>query len=65
LLKAGTKSSHQDEIWAEFSNPDLGVSIAVFLQSKQEQPELNLKTLPKRLIDYRPLAFALSDVSKC
>ncbi len=49
-----------DKNWAEFSTLDVGVLVrAMQFHSEQKQPNLELKTRPKQLLDCLPLAFAL------
>jgi hypothetical protein len=51
--------------WAEFSTLGAGMLVyAMQFHSKQEQPNLKLKTWPKLLLGSLPLAFTIHSLSK-
>jgi hypothetical protein len=58
--KAWTNLSYQDKTWAEFSSLDSAVFVlAMNCIHFVKQPNLILKTQPKELLGFLPLAFEL------
>ncbi len=50
---------YEINLWWKFKTSSLMLIYAIQLHSLPKQPSLKLKTLPKQLLGYLPLAFAL------
>ncbi len=62
IFKTMDKFIWRDKTWAEFSTLDVAVPPSTMqLRSKLKRPNLKLKTRPKQLLGYLPLAFALTE----